>query len=289
MPLFDAAFLHTLELVRVATSQRTPGLGRGHRRGAARGRGLEFADYRPYAQGDDSRHVDWAVYQRLNRLVLRLYDEERGLPVHVLLDRSRSMASHDKFDQARRIAAALCYIGLADLDRVTLAPFDDHLGNPAAGTRTVGSVVPLFESLEGLSADGRTDLGRMVIEFGRRSAPVGVVILISDFLDARFDEAVARLASMGHEVFAIHVYSDREIGVDAWLGEMTFVDAETGAARRVSVTPRLLAEYQQAWAARGRAIASACAHTRAHYIPVRVEQPFDQIILHTLRGGRLLA
>src|SRR5262245_33884203 len=121
--LFDAEFLGTLEQLRVASTRVIAGYGRGNRMGRHRGRGIEFADYRPYAQGDDFRHIDWSAYQRLNRLLLRLYDEEQALTVHLLLDCSRSMGEHHKFDRARRIAAALCYIGLAHLDRVSLMAF----------------------------------------------------------------------------------------------------------------------------------------------------------------------
>ena len=79
-------------------SARSPGRTApiGSRR--KRGRGIEFADHRPYSPGDDFRHIDWKAYKRLNRLLLRLFDEEQDLPIYLILDSSRSMAEPAKFD-----------------------------------------------------------------------------------------------------------------------------------------------------------------------------------------------
>src|SRR4026208_1047702 len=121
MPLrFENDFLKKLEYLHVVSKRALAGQNRADRLSPKRGRGLEFADHRPYTPGDDYRHIDWKAYKRLNRLLLRLYDEERALSIYLMLDVSRSMAEPAKFDMARRIAAALCYIGLAHLDRIRL-------------------------------------------------------------------------------------------------------------------------------------------------------------------------
>ena len=120
---FEDDFLKKLEYLHVVSKRAFAGQNRADRLTPKRGRGLEFADHRPYAPGDDFRHIDWKAYKRLNRLLLRLFDEERDLPIYLMLDASRSMAEPAKFDMARRIAAALCYIGLAHLDRLTILPF----------------------------------------------------------------------------------------------------------------------------------------------------------------------
>jgi len=118
---FDGEFLRKLEFLRIVSRKAFAGRDRADRIARARGRGAEFADYRPYVAGDDIRQIDWKAYKRLNRLLLRLFDEERDLPIYLFLDSSRSMLIAGKFDLARRVAAALCYIGLVHLDRVTIA------------------------------------------------------------------------------------------------------------------------------------------------------------------------
>src|SRR4029434_5811942 len=125
---FDDQFLKKLEYLHVVSKRAFAGHHRADRLTPTRGRGLEFADHRPYAAGDDFRHIDWKAYKRLNRLLLRLFDEERDLPIYLLLDASGSMAEPAKFDLARRVTAAICYIGLAHLDRIALVPFAESLG-----------------------------------------------------------------------------------------------------------------------------------------------------------------
>src|SRR5215213_4453533 len=120
---FDNEFLRKLEYLHVVSKRALAGQNRADRLSPKRGRGLQFADHRPYAHGDDVRHIDWKAYKRLNRLLLRLFDEEQDLAIYLFIDASASMADHGKFDQARRIAAALCYIGLVHMDRITILPF----------------------------------------------------------------------------------------------------------------------------------------------------------------------
>src|SRR5207342_3648422 len=122
---FEDDFLKKLEYLHVVSRRAFAGQSRADRLAPKRGRGLEFADHRQYAPGDDFRHIDWKAYKRLGRLLLRLFDEEQDLPIYLFLDVSRSMAEPAKFDQARRIAAALCYVGLAHLDRLTILTFAD--------------------------------------------------------------------------------------------------------------------------------------------------------------------
>ena len=93
--LFDRDFLHRLERLRVVVRRTAPGGLRGEHRAHRRGRGIEFSDYRPYVPGDDMRDVDWLAYLRLDRLLLRLFEEQGDLPVYLLLDASRSMIEPD--------------------------------------------------------------------------------------------------------------------------------------------------------------------------------------------------
>src|SRR4051812_5840935 len=120
---FENDFLKKLEYLHVVSKRALAGQNRADRLSPKRGHGLEFADHRPYAAGDDYRHIDWKAYRRLNRLLLRLFDEERDLSIYLLLDVSRSMAEPAKFDMARRIAAGLCFVGLAPPDRAPVHSF----------------------------------------------------------------------------------------------------------------------------------------------------------------------
>ena len=100
----------------------------GERRSRARGQSVEFADYRNYVHGDDFRYLDWNLYGRLDRLFLKLYEEERELPVRIFLDASESMTFGEprKFDFARQVAAAIGYVALCGFDRVSVIPFPER-------------------------------------------------------------------------------------------------------------------------------------------------------------------
>ncbi len=286
---FDSDFLRALDQLRLASTRAFTGSGRGDRRGRHRGHGIEFADYRAYAQGDDFRHIDWKAYKRLNRLLLRLFDEDQDLRIYLFLDASQSMGLHGKFDYAARVAAALCYVGLAHLDRVSLLPFAEHLRAGTSSGNAMHSIGRVFELLEGLTADGRTDLWQTMNEFASRPTRPGLAVVISDFLDpAGCGRPLALLAARGHEVVAVHVVAGADRSDADDLTEMDLVDAETAERRRIDVTPGLLAAYARAWTAFDAGIADACTRSRAGYLKADIEVPFERTVLHTFRSGRLL-
>src|SRR5262252_10637515 len=124
-PLLTAELLRRLEQFQLLAARRAKSSARGERRSRARGQSVEFADHRTYVAGDDFRYLDWNLYGRLERLFLKLYEEERELPVRIFIDASESMTfgSPRKFDFARQVAAALGYVALCGFDRVSVIPF----------------------------------------------------------------------------------------------------------------------------------------------------------------------
>src|ERR1041385_5551578 len=128
--LLTPELLRRLEQFQLLARRRAKSSLKGERRSRARGQSVEFADHRNYVAGDDFRYLDWNLYGRLDRLFLKLYEEERELPVRIFLDASESMAFGEPrtFDFARQIAAAVGYVALCGFDRVSVIPFPD---NPA--------------------------------------------------------------------------------------------------------------------------------------------------------------
>jgi len=286
---FEDDFLKKLEYLHVISKRAFAGQNRADRLARKRGRGLEFADHRQYAPGDDFRHIDWKAYQRLNRLLLRLFDEEQDLPIYLFIDASRSMSEPAKFDQARRIAAALCYIGLAHLDRVTILTFGGTLGDETMPGRGKGRIFRVFEQLERLEPGGTTNLRETFKQFASRSRQQGLAVVISDFLDPQgFESGLKILASMGHEVFVVHIASQAD-RMPGSLGEVRFVDTETGELRDVEVTPALARAYSEMWETHAAELELFCGRYNLGYVRADAERSFEQIILHTFRKGRFLA
>ena len=91
LALFDDEFLKKLEYLNILSKRLFAGHFRAERRTRKHGTGLEFADYRPYVSGDDFRHLDWKAFLRLNKLIMKLFEEEEDLPIYFFVDCSQSM------------------------------------------------------------------------------------------------------------------------------------------------------------------------------------------------------
>ncbi len=183
--LFDEAFLRRLEQLELASRRMTAGRMKGERRSLRRGQSIEFADYRTYASGDDLRQLDWNVYARLERLFIRLFVEEEDVTVHVLVDASRSMdfGEPNKLDFGRRSAAALAYLGLAHLDRVSVAFLGDGHATMLRPLRGKSRVMEVFGFLTQPRTERRTGLAAAARDYASKLRGAGPLILISDLRD----------------------------------------------------------------------------------------------------------
>src|SRR6266446_2270043 len=135
--LLTPELLRRLEQFQLLAARRAKSSAKGERRSRARGQSVEFADYRNYVHGDDFRYLDWNLYGRLERLFLKLYEEERELPVRIFLDASESMTFGEprKFDFARQVAAAIGYVALCGFDRVSVIPFPNVVNGGTINTQ----------------------------------------------------------------------------------------------------------------------------------------------------------
>src|SRR6478672_4140076 len=120
--LLAPEFFSKLEQLELVAKRLLMGRFKGDRLSKRKGTSVEFADHRHYVVGDDFRFLDWNLFARLDRLFIKLYQEEEDLQINVLIDLSRSMdfGTPTKLHYAKQIAAALAYIGLVNMDRVNL-------------------------------------------------------------------------------------------------------------------------------------------------------------------------
>src|SRR5689334_7118923 len=123
--LIDQNFLEKLERLTIHWQRSFSGLVGGHNLSHFSGPGQEFLDHRHFHHGDDLRAVNWRAYMRLEKLFLKMFQVEPRVPVRMLVDTSASMLAHGgaKFDYARKLAGALCYIGLVRLDSIEVHGF----------------------------------------------------------------------------------------------------------------------------------------------------------------------
>jgi uncharacterized protein (DUF58 family) len=147
----------------------------------------------------------------------------------------------------------------------------------------------VFSMLEALEPGGGTDLKQSIRQFAARPFRRGVAIVISDFLDpAGFENGLKQLASLGHDVLVVQVFSAQERDIEM-LGEVRFVDAETGEHLDLDVTPGMSKAYREAWQAHTEAIAAFCRRYRLPFVRASADDPFEDIVLRTFREGGLLA
>lgn len=290
--LFDDEFQRRLEYLAIASRRVYTGRTRAERRSKKVGSGVEFADHRDYAAGDDFRYLDWNVYGRSGRLLLKLYEEEEDLAVYVLLDASRSMEFGNdirKIDYAKKIAAALAYVALAHLDRVGIVTLSDHVEGRLPPARGKGRIFKVFDFLRSVKPDGRTDLRDALTTFGAQHKKKGVAVLISDLYDpSGFEEGINTLRFSKFEPHVIQVFAREEIEPELG-GDVRLVDCETGDTRDVTLTPKILERYSEAHAKYRTAIENFCASRQVPYFAAPTDVPFEELVLRVLRRGGLLA
>src|SRR5438132_9759941 len=192
-PLLDPLFLHKLEQLELVSRKIFTGAIKGERRSKRKGQSVEFADYRNYVKGDDLRHLDWNLYARLDRLFIRLFQEEEDLHFYVLIDNSLSMdfGNPSKLHYAKQIAAALGFIGLVNLDRVVVEAFNDRLTQTMPAIRGRRSLWRLMDFLNKVQPAGGSDMAQSLRTFSLKSSGKGIVVILSDFMDKNgYEEAL---------------------------------------------------------------------------------------------------
>ena len=290
LDLFDERFQKRLEMLSLVTRRVSRGHSRAERRSIHTGAGIEFADYRNYSPGDDYRHVDWNAYARIGRLLLRLYEQETDLFVHVLLDRSGSMGfgSPTKLDYAKKLAAALAYVGLSQLDRVGLVAFSARELSEWKAARGRQHIFGIFDFLSGLDARGPTDLASAMQSFVAKQRRPGIAILISDLYDPNgFERAVDLLRYARCEPYVLHVSDPAEQSPDLH-GDLELCDAETGLTRAVTISPALLARYRSARALGQERMRRYCADKRVGFFALSTAIDAEEALLRILRRGGML-
>lgn len=288
--LFDEDFQRRLEVLAIVARRIRSGQQRAERRSKKLGSGIEFADYRPYAAGDDFRYLDWNVYQRLGKLLTRLFEEEEDLLVHILIDASRSMAFGEpsKLDYAKQVAAALAHITLSTLDRVQLTVLQSEKRQELPATRGRQQILRIFDFLGDIEGSGKTDLASQIKTFCARNRRRGVAIVISDFYDPNgFETALQTLRYNRFDTYALQLVDPHEFD-QRLLGDVQVVDAETGEAREVTLTPGLKKKLLTAKAAFDDSLEVFCANKQITQFALRTDVPFDESVLTMLRRGGLV-
>jgi len=289
--LFDEAFQRRLEYLALVSRRVFAGRERAERRTRKAGAGVEFADYQRYYPGADYRQIDWNVYGRIDRLVLRLHEQEEDLSVHLLLDCSGSMAfgTPSKLAYGKKLVAALAYVALGHLDRVSVTALRDTAFARLPEGRGRARIFSVFDFLRPLRAEGRTALADSVGTFVAQNKRRGLAVLVSDLYDSSgFETALDRLRYARFEPSVVQIVDPAEAEPSA-TGDVTLVDRETGEERAVTLGPKVLERYRLAYRTRQEAIAAACVQKQVALFTLDLRTPPEEAMLSVLRSGGLVA
>jgi uncharacterized protein (DUF58 family) len=288
--LFDDDFQRKLDYLALVSKRVFAGRMRAERRTKKTGSGVEFADHRDYQPGDDFRYLDWNVYQRFDRLLLRLFEEEEDLAIYFIVDASTSMGFGDskKLRYAKRVAAALAYVGLANLDRVSIVSTTDKVLARMPATRGKARIFKVFRFLKELKPEGQTNLEDAMKTFVAQNKRRGLVVLASDLYDPRgFERGINVLRYNKFDPFVVHVV-DKEEAKPKLAGDVLLYDCETGDEREVTVTAKVLERFANAYGEYLAEIERFCSSKQVPYIQADVGLPFDELILRVFRRGGFL-
>lgn len=261
----------------------------GRHRSPIRGSSLEFAEYRKYVPGDDTRRLDWRAWGRSDRYYVKEFEADTNLRLCLVLDTSGSMgfpagAEQTKLDYARRLAATLGFLAARQGDAVGLYCASEEFQTEIPPRRSPAHLSVIYDELEGIRAKGETGLAAAMHEAAEKIAQRAMIVVISDFFFDRpaLKDAFQHLRFRKHDVSAFHLLERQELdfGFDR---PTRFVDLEGGNA--IMADPSLMArQYRDALQRYLGEVREIMQDAAVDYHQVTLDEPYDQILARFLLG-----
>jgi uncharacterized protein (DUF58 family) len=198
------------------------GLTAGMHRSPYQGISVEFAQHRPYVQGDDIRHVDWKVLGKTDKIYLKQYLEETNLHLICIVDASESMGygsiksgnnTWTKYDHATAIAASLSYMAIQQQDSVGLAIFDQTLSRYFKPSNSPGQWKIVINELQQVPRWNKTNTGKILDQIAEKLNHRSLIVILSDFFDdlAGIQQGLRHLRYKKHELMVFQILDPSEI------------------------------------------------------------------------------
>ncbi len=251
----------------------------GLHRSPYRGFSVEFAEYREYTPGDDTRFIDWKVFARSDRYYLKQFEEETNLSCHILLDASASMnygsGGLTKLQYASYLAASLGYLIFQQRDAVGLLTFDHEINHFVPSRHKKGHLLSVLRHLEKVAAAKRTDIAIPLHQLAETLNKKGLTILISDLLDepAAIVKGLKHFRFKGHDVIVFHVMDDTELNFP-FTNATKFIDLE-GPAQVLTIPTLVRETYLKNLQRHLEFLKKECSLLKIDYQILNTSQPLD--------------
>lgn len=249
-----------------------------------RGFSVEFAQHREYVPGDDLRHLDWKIFGKSDRYVIKQYEEETNLRAHLFLDQSESMnygadGTLTKFDYAATACASLAFMIQQQADAVGLTMFDEKVCKQVPPSNTRQSLAHLFSGLEGAKTrDQKTKIGTVLHELAGQLRQRGMVMIFSDLFDEPKDviQGLREIASRGHDVVVFHVMDHDELEFP--FERMTMFEGMEQLPELLCDPKSLRDAYLAEVNGFAEEIRKGCLSQRIDYVRVDTQNPLDIVL-----------
>lgn len=256
----------------------------GQYHSAFKGRGMEFAEVREYQFGDDVRDIDWNVTARLHRPYVKVFEEERGLTVMLLVDVSGSLdfgtASQTKRDMATEIAATLAFSAIQNNDKIGVIFFSDRIEKyipPKKGRKHILYIIR--EMLDFHPVSHKTDIAAATAYLTRVMKRRCTSFIISDFYDDKDFEKEMEIANRKHDMVAIQVYDQRAKTLPD-IGLLKVRDAETGHEMYIDTSSKKLRRAHTAyWLKREEQLKTTFAKSKVDWVSVATNEDFAKSLI----------
>jgi uncharacterized protein (DUF58 family) len=262
------------------------GFLRGIHRSPYHGFSAEFSEYRQYIYGDDSRHIDWRLYARSDRLFIKKFEEETNLRCHLLVDHSRSMSygsgRYNKSHYAGTLAATLAYFLFLQGDAVGLTTFDEKIDQYLPPRNRPGYLHRLMLLLEKEPQGTATNLSGPLKRVAEMIRKRGLLVLISDLLAPieELESHLGYLRASGHDIIVFQVLDPSELDFSFETPSL-FRDIESD--QNFYVDPaEVKEEYQNQLAAHQQAVQTMCQNLGIDYRVMGTDRPLEIALLDFL-------
>ncbi|MBK0404721.1 DUF58 domain-containing protein [Adhaeribacter sp. BT258] len=262
---------------------------------------VEFSEHRLYNSGESTRHIDWKVFARTDKLFVKRYEEETNLRCHILLDVSPSMyypeATNGKLTFSALAAAALTTMLQKQRDAVGLITFADKILEQSPVKSTGSHVHTLMMTLQNLlnqpRPTGQTDVAKVLHQIAAQIPKRSLVIIFSDMFSRQEDAdaifaALQHLKHQNHEVLLFHVMDQKtEAAFEFTERPYVFVDVETG--EQLKLQPSQVREsYKKAIEEFKHSLELKCHQYKIDFIPVDINEPFDKVLYgYLVKRGKM--